>query len=205
MKVIIVDDDQLIRESLSMMLGTFEDIEVLGSFENGLLALEYLESNQVDLMLLDIRMPVMNGVELTKAIHNSEIKVKILVLTTFTDSEFIYDAINHGADGYILKSRGIHEIYQSIQSVMMGQVVLDTTIKQAIIQPVKKKAEPISELTDKEMSILKCIGEGLNNKEISAQLFLSEGTIRNYISQLLIKLDMRDRTQLAIYYLKVYG
>ncbi|MCH4887179.1 response regulator transcription factor [Acidaminobacter sp. JC074] len=203
MRIIIAEDDALIRESLTMMFGMYDDIELLGTFENGKEAYDFLKGNQVDLLLTDIRMPVMDGVELTKKVE--DMNVKVLVLTTFTDHEYIYECITHGADGYILKSRGIKEIYKSIQSVMAGQVVFDTTVKSALLKkPIAKERDECVSLTPKEFSILKCIGSGLNNKEISGELFLSEGTIRNYISQLLDKLDLRDRTQLAIYYVKYY-
>lgn len=204
MKLIIVDDDALIRESLSMMLGIFDDIEVIGDFENGQLAFDFIQKESVDLVLLDIRMPVMDGVETMKNIHNHNINVKALILTTFTDHEYIYSCMEYGADGYILKSRGIKEIYKAIQSVMAGQVVLDNTVKSSILEKPKVLDKKLVDLTEKEFNILKCVGTGLNNKEISKELFLSEGTVRNYISLLLDKLDLRDRTQLAIYYVRSY-
>lgn len=204
MRLIIVDDDALIRESLSMMLGMFDDIEVVDHFENGKLALEFLKANEVDLILLDIRMPVMDGVETMERIHQMGLEIKSLILTTFTDHEYIYSCMEYGADGYILKSRGIKEIYKAIQSVMAGQIVLDNTVKSSILEKPKVLDKTLIDLTEKEFNILKCVGTGLNNKEISKTLFLSEGTVRNYISLLLDKLNLRDRTQLAIYYVRSY-
>lgn len=204
MKLIVVDDDALIRESLSMMLGTFKDIEVVASLENGQRALDYLMVHPVDFILLDIRMPVMDGVTLTKVLKDKQINIPTLVLTTFTDHEYIFDAIKSGANGYILKSRGIKEIHKAIQAVNAGQLVFDTSVKEALMDKPLTRSKALIDLNQKEMSILKCVGTGLNNKEISKELFLSEGTIRNYISQLLEKLSLRDRTQLAIYYVKTY-
>ena len=112
--------------------------------------------------------------------------------------------MEYGADGYILKSRGIKEIYKAIQSVMAGQIVLDNTVKSSILEKPKVLDKALIDLTEKEFNILKCVGTGLNNKEISKTLFLSEGTVRNYISLLLDKLNLRDRTQLAIYYVRSY-
>jgi DNA-binding NarL/FixJ family response regulator len=186
------------------MLGVFDDIEVVGDFENGQLAFDFIKKESVDLVLLDIRMPVMDGVETMKNIHNHNVNVKALILTTFTDHEYIYSCMEYGADGYILKSRGIKEIYKAIQSVMAGQVVLDNTVKSSILEKPKVLDKHLVELTEKEFNILKCVGTGLNNKEISKELFISEGTVRNYISLLLDKLDLRDRTQLAIYYVRSY-
>ena len=203
MRILIADDDQLIRESLQMMLDAFDDIEVVKTVSNGIDVMDFLRDNSVYLLLLDIRMPLMDGVEVTRCLKEEGIDVKILILTTFTDHDYIYHAIQNGASGYILKSRGIKQIYQAIKSIEAGQVVLDTTMATTLLSATPyKKIDQAIDLTEKEYAILKCIGNGLNNKEISKTLFLSEGTIRNYISQLLLKLSLRDRTQLAIYYVK---
>ncbi|WP_330389239.1 response regulator transcription factor [Alkaliphilus peptidifermentans] len=203
--MLIVDDDALIRDSLKIILELEEDFHVVAVASNGQEALNICSDNNVDLILMDIRMPVMDGVLATKEIKNRYNNIKIIILTTFMDDEYIKEALKNGAEGYILKSQSSDSIIESLKMVMKGNVVFEkevaTTLK-TIISNEKPKQACKGDFTEREMEIMKLVGEGLSNREIAAKLYLSEGTARNYVTNLLEKLRLRDRTQLAIFYIK---
>ncbi|MCR3761481.1 response regulator transcription factor [Clostridium felsineum] len=206
MKVLIVDDDALIRESLSILLDLEDDIEIIGTCSNGEEAFQFCKKNRPEIVLMDVRMPVMDGVLGTKIIKESFKDIKVVILTTFKDDEYIKEAIKNGAEGYILKNQSSDSIIDSLKAVTKGNMVFEKNVAQTISNFIKEdksgKGFEKYNLTNRELEILKNIGEGYSNKEISAKLYLSEGTVRNYITNLLEKLEMRDRTQLAIFYLK---
>ena len=205
MKVLIVDDDALIRDSLKIILGLEEDIQVTGTACNGQEAYEMCKSEIPDIVLMDIRMPVMDGVLGTKLIKSSFRDVKVLILTTFKDDEYIKEAVKNGAEGYILKNQSSDSIVESLRTVYKGNTVFHREVADTLSSMLRegnKKSPGAFGITDREFEILKLIGDGLSNKEISAQIHLGEGTIRNYVTNLLEKLELRDRTQLAIFYLK---
>ncbi|KAB3530344.1 response regulator transcription factor [Alkaliphilus serpentinus] len=205
MKILIVDDDALIRDSLKILLELEGDMEVVAAVANGQEALEVCKDSSVDLILMDVRMPIMDGVIATKNIKNLYSHIKIVLLTTFRDDEYIKEALKHGAEGYILKSQSSDSIIESIRMVMKGNVVFEKGIASSLKNFIKKESPTQQlkvELTERELEILKLVGEGLSNKEIANSLYLSEGTVRNYVTSLLEKLELRDRTQLAIFYLK---
>lgn len=205
MKVLVADDDGLIRESLKLILELEDDIEVVGTAETGKQAFEMCGKLRPDIVLMDIRMPVMDGVLGTKLIKQAYENIKIIILTTFRDDEFIKEAIKNGAEGYILKNQSSDNIIESIRAVNRGNSVFQREIANVISSMIKdgrKKNPKDYEITEREFEILKYIGEGLSNKEISQKLYLSEGTVRNYVTELLEKLCLRDRTQLAIFYVK---
>ncbi|NBG86922.1 response regulator transcription factor [Isachenkonia alkalipeptolytica] len=205
MRVLLVDDDSLICESLKILLELQGDLEVAGTCKNGQEALALLEKEDVDVVLMDIRMPVMDGVQATKTMKEAHPDRKIILLTTFKEDEYIKEAIGYGAEGYILKSQSSDSIIESIRSVFKGNTVYQKEVMTSLTDLMKKPPEPLpmeEDLTPREMEILKGVGEGKSNREISQALFLGEGTVRNYITKLLDKLELRDRTQLAIYYLK---
>ncbi|NLY08306.1 MAG: response regulator transcription factor [Tissierellia bacterium] len=198
MKIIIIDDDNLVLNALKSIVSS-GGIELLASGKNGYEAIELYDKYLPDMILMDIRMEGLNGIDATKKILDSHPNAKILLLTTFKDEEYINRAIHLGAKGYILKEN-FSAIVPSIKSVCEGNMVFDSQIISELGKSQKNHKDiPLSE---REISILQLVAEGFNNKEISERLFLSEGTIRNYISLILDKLDLRDRTQLAIYYLK---
>lgn len=204
-KVIIADDDGLIRDSLRLLLDLEEDIEVIGTAKNGVEAFELCKVNKPDIMLMDIRMPVMDGVLGTKLIKDNFSDIKVVLLTTFKDEEYIREAIMNGAEGYILKNQSSDSIIESLRTVYKGNTVFEKDIVNAItgmIRDEKKKKPSDFKLSEREFELLGLIAEGLSNKEIAEKLFLGEGTIRNYITNILEKLELRDRTQLAIFYLK---
>lgn len=205
MKLLIVDDDALIRESLSILLGLEDDIEVVGTASNGQEAYELCITSRPDIVLMDVRMPIMDGVLGTKIIKESFNEIKVVILTTFKDDEYIKEALKNGAEGYILKNQTSDSIIDSLKAVIKGNMVFEKNVAETIssfMREENKKSPTDYNLTEREADILKLIGEGMSNKEISKVLYLGEGTIRNYITNLLEKLQLRDRTQLAIFYLK---
>jgi DNA-binding NarL/FixJ family response regulator len=205
LKVLIVDDDALIRDSLKILLDLEEDIEVVGTARNGEEAFEVCKSTVPDIVLMDIRMPVMDGVLGTKLIKNSFRDVKVVILTTFKDDEYIKEAVKNGAEGYILKNQPSDSIIESLRTVAGGNTVFQKEVADTLTSMLKENSKKAPEefgITEREFEILKLIGEGLSNKELSLKLFLSDGTVRNYVTALFEKLQLRDRTQLAIFYVR---
>lgn len=205
LKVIIVDDDALIRDGLKILLELEGDIEVIGTAGNGREALEVCKKQRPDIILMDIRMPILDGVLGTRLIKEYNKDIKIVILTTFKDDEYIKEAIKNGAEGYILKNQPSDSIIDSLRAVENGNSVFEKEIADSITSMLKDGGSKNPEsfgLSERHFEILKLIGEGLSNKEIASKLFLSQGTVRNYVTELLDKLDLRDRTQLAIFYLK---
>ncbi|WP_370452258.1 response regulator [Cohnella sp. AR92] len=203
--MLIVDDDALIRDGLRILIGLEKDFEVVGTAANGQEAFARCREYMPDLVLMDIRMPVMDGVLGTKMIKQHFESVKVVILTTFKDDDYIKEAVKAGAEGYILKNQPSDSIIESLRAVGKGNAVFEREVVHTLSSMLReeKQAPPeLSGLTDRELQILAFVAEGLSNKEISARLYLSEGTIRNYVTGLLEKLQLRDRTQLAIYYLK---
>lgn len=205
MKVLIVDDDALIRDGLKILLELEEDIEVVGTAENGCAAVEACRKVDPEIVLMDIRMPVMDGVLGTKAIKDYKKEIKVVLLTTFKDDEYIKEAVKNGAEGYVLKNQPADSIIECLRTVSQGNTVFERevadTISSLLRDGIKKKPEDFG-ISERHFDILRLIGDGKSNKEIAAELFLSEGTVRNYVTELLERLSLRDRTQLAIFYLK---
>lgn len=209
-KIIIVDDEKLIREGLKIILSTYEDIEVISLCENGRVAYEFCKKNKVDVVLMDIRMEECDGVLGTKLIKENSPITKVLMLTTFKDGEYIKQALNNGASGYLLKDSSYDLIYVGIKAVYGGNVVVHPDIMgQLMVKEQSQKENSTIEvlknktgLTDKELIIVEEIAKGLSNKEISQNMFLTEGTIKNNITNILSKLSLRDRTQIAIFAFK---
>lgn len=203
MNIIIIDDDPLVVESLKTIINV-NDIDILAVGYDGIQAVKLYDQYRPDLILMDIRMEKMSGLDATKEILKIDPHAKILLITTFQDDEYIGAALSLGCKGYILK-QNIKGIIPAINAVHSGNLVFDSKIV-SNIKKYSKKYDMDIDLSDREFDILLLIAEGLNNREIAEKLFLSEGTIRNYISNMLGKLSLRDRTQLAIYYYKMkYG
>jgi DNA-binding NarL/FixJ family response regulator len=203
-KLLIADDDSLIRESLRIILGMEEDFEIAGTVENGLQAVERCIRENIDVALLDVRMPVMNGVQAVKEIAGKT-NTKTLILTTFDDDEFIMQAIRNGAKGYLLKNNAPDKIKDAIRLVYGGSTVMQDVVMEKVKlglthTPIDKI--DLSLFTQREIEIIEAIAEGLSNREISQKLFISEGTVKNYISSILDKTELEHRTQIAIYYIK---
>lgn len=210
-KVLLVDDQDILVEGLKLILGKEEDIEICGSASNGKKAYEACKWNKPDIILMDIKMPELNGVEVTGMIKKDFPDVKIIVLTTFNDDEYIYDALKNGASGYLLKDTSPGEIAKAVRTVYNGGALIQSEVAIKVIDKFsqlakgnhdKYKDPRVELLTDREIDILRLIAEGKNNKEISDKLFISQGTVKNHITRILIKLDLRDRTQLAVFSIK---
>lgn len=204
-KVMLVDDEQLIRSGLKIMLETYADIEVIHQAGNGREAFECCKKEVPDVVLMDIRMPVSTGIEGTKLIKEAYPEVKIVMVTTFQDTEYIVEAMQYGASGYLLKDSSYEAIYDGIKVALSGKVVMDATVSEKLVMQPKapstiEKTDILSfGLTEREVELIRLVSQGLNNKEISEALFLSEGTVKNNISTILSKLALRDRTQLVIF------
>ncbi|WP_439126671.1 response regulator [Priestia megaterium] len=207
--IIIADDNSFIREGMKIILNTYEEFEVVATLKDGQEAVQYCKNHSVDIALLDVRMPVMDGVEATKLISEST-KAKPLILTTFDDDEYIIDAVKNGAKGYLLKNTEPERIRDAIQSVFNGHTVLQDVVLDKIKSSLNAATEreskaDMTQFTERETSIMTLIAKGLSNKEISKTLFISEGTVANYISSILSKTGLEHRTQIAIYYLTGKG
>lgn len=204
MRVLVVDDDRLVTASLKTILESDKDIEVVATGNSGRQAVELYKKLKPDILLIDIRMDEMTGIDAAEKIMEEDKKAKILFLTTFSDDEYIAEAIRIGAKGYILK-QNFESIIPSVKAVYMGQRVFGDEIIDKIPALAKNERETNMEnlgLSDREIRIIELVANGLANREISERLYLSEGTVRNYISIILEKLNLRDRTQLAIFYYK---
>ena len=202
-RVLIADDDVLIREGLKIILQTDERFEVAACVENGLRAVEYCTREQVDVALLDVRMPVLDGLQAAREIA-AKTQAKPLILTTFDDDSFILNAVKYGAKGYLLKGSSPLSIMDAIRIVHEGGTVMQDVAMDIIkseLSAGRKSNIPEGLFTDRELEIVTLIAKGLSNREIAGTLFMSEGTIKNYISAILDKTNLEHRTQIAIYYL----
>ncbi len=203
MKVLVCDDQAIVRDGLELLLKLDADIEVVGAAQDGAEAVEMADKFLPDLVLMDLKMPGMNGVEATRRICVSHPGIKVLVLTTFDDDEWVFDAIRAGAAGYILKDTPREKVIEAIRGTLSGKSYVDPAVVGKLLQHVSsKQEEPQSVLTDKlttrEVEVLRAISHGLSNTDIAARLHLSEGTVRNHNSTIFAKLDVTDRTQAAI-------
>ena len=196
MKILMVDDDLLVLNALSTILGK-SGFEIVLATTDSKKAVETYKESEIDVVILDIRMKEVNGVDVAIEILNFDKDAKIMLLTTFNDRDDIIRALNKGVLGVILKDN-VASLIPAIESVSLGNKILDNELNLKNLFNTTKK--DFNLLTQKEVEILEQIAKGLSNKEISEKLFLSEGTVRNYISGILEKLELRDRTQLAIYY-----
>ncbi len=202
-KVLVADDDALIRDGLNIILSADGRFEIVKCVENGLEALQICQTEAVDVALLDVRMPVMDGLQAARAI-SEETATKVLILTTFDDDDFITKAVKNGARGYLLKNSPPTRIMDAIKLVHEGGIVMqDTTMEKLkeMLGDRKTSGIPQGLLTERELEIVKLISNGHSNKEIAKELFMSEGTVKNYITAILDKTGLEHRTQIAIYYL----
>ncbi|WP_026672829.1 response regulator [Alkalihalobacterium bogoriense] len=203
--ILLVEDQLLVRQGLKMMLEHYGQMKVIGDVSNGQEAIAFLQKEQVDLVLMDIRMPVMNGLDAAKEMLTLWPTIKIVMLTTFDDDDYIIDALQLGVKGYLLKDTEPEQMIQSIRTCLNGGVLLGEGIANRILPKLQKKQTVppvIASLTDRELAIVQLVAEGKNNEEISKILHLSIGTVKNHMSHILQKLDLRDRTQLAVFAIK---
>ena len=203
MRILIVDDDRLVSGALKMILETNPELTVCAIGEDGRQAVALYESHQPDVLLMDIRMEPMNGLEASEQILKAHPQARILLLTTFLDDEYIIKALNLGVKGYLLKQDYTH-IVPALEAVYNGQNVYGDQIVSKLPGLLNRQPQPPAleryGLQSREQEIVELIAQGLNNREIAEKLFLSEGTVRNYLSSILEKLHLRDRTQIAVFY-----
>jgi DNA-binding NarL/FixJ family response regulator len=204
-KILIADDNSFIREGMKIILSTYGEFEVLATVDDGQEAVDFCQKHEVDIALLDVRMPNMNGVEATKTL-NETTKTKPVILTTFDDDEYIMDAIKNGAKGYLLKNTDPERIRDAIKSVYHGNTVMQDIVLDKIKSNMTNGSKTDTKVdaslfTEREMDIMALIAKGYSNKAISKQLFISDGTVANYITSILNKTGLEHRTQIAIYYL----
>lgn len=201
-KVLLVDDQSLIRQGLKALLELEPDLEVVGDAENGEIAIHLIEELSPDVVLMDIRMPIMDGVAATWEIQKRFPGIKVLVLTTFDDDEYVKAALQNGAMGYLLKDTPSEELAVAIRAVYKGYTQLGPGIVKKLLTQFSSVTPPppsLAELTPREKEVLRLIATGANNREIAQQLYISEGTVKNHVTNILNRLDLRDRTQAAIF------
>lgn len=208
-KVLIADDQELFRQSLRIILSSEKDFEVTEAVSTGVEVVRSVRANRPDVILMDIRMPEMDGVVCTQIIKENYPDIKIIILTTFDDDEYIFNALKYGASGYLLKGVSMQELSDAIRKVYEGTAMINGDVASKVVRLFSKMAQSniaisveerdVQDLKDTEWKIIALVGTGLSNKEISAKLSLSEGTVRNALSTVLQKLQLRDRTQLAIW------
>jgi DNA-binding NarL/FixJ family response regulator len=203
MKMIICDDQAIVRDGLEMLLKLEKDIKIVGVASDGAQAVEMTLQEKPDIVLMDLKMPIMNGVEAIRQIRLRCPEVKILVLTTYADDEWVSDALRSGAAGYLLKDTPREAVLSAIRGTLEGKTFIDPLVAGKLLNQYKHQVKQpassvISNLTTREREVLGLLAKGLSNEDIAKRLFLSEGTVRNYISFILAKLNVTDRTQAAI-------
>jgi DNA-binding NarL/FixJ family response regulator len=201
-RMLIVDDQTLIREGLASLLMMQPDLDVVGKAADGRAAIELAAAHAPDVVLMDVRMPGLNGIAATREIHQRWPHIRIIVLTTFDDDEYVYEALRAGAAGYLLKNADPDHLARAIRAVHTGQSILDPAVTQKVIQHFTRAtaAQPAQitlteRLTDRERAVLRGMVDGLSNGAIAEQLSLSEGTVKNHLTHILQKLDVKDRAQ----------
>lgn len=204
-RVLLVDDQSIIRQGLKALLELEPDLQVVGDAENGQSAIQQVEALQPDVVLMDIRMPVMDGIAATRSIYQRFAGTKVLVLTTFDDDAYVAEALKVGASGYLLKDMPSEELAAAIRAVHKGYAQLGPGLVQKVISKVPTPMAQsgnlppgLTELTPREWEVLRLIATGASNHEIADSLYISEGTVKNHVTNILRRLNLRDRTQAAI-------
>jgi DNA-binding NarL/FixJ family response regulator len=205
-RLLLVDDQRLMRDGLRTLLDLEPDLEVAGEAENGEAGLAAYERLAPDVVLMDIRMPVLDGVEAIRRLKAADPGVRVIILTTFDDDAYVFDGLRAGALGYLLKDVSGSELAEAIRTVAAGGALIDPSVTRKVVaefsrlprrdlQPRAALPEPLS---DRELDVLRLLSEGRTNREIAGSLHLAEGTVKNYVSNILAKIDARDRTQAAL-------
>lgn len=211
--IILVDDQKIVREGIKMILSLEEEINIMEEAENGKQLLEILSDGKIpDVILMDVRMPIMDGVEATKIIKENYKNIKVIILTTFNEDEYIFKGIKNGADGYILKDAGFDHIIKAIKTAYSGNILLDPEVTTKVVKAynllstdhqtpsmTNKYKDKLDMLTQREMDVAKLVAQGKSNKNICNILFLSEGTVKNYLTKIFGKLELNSRTELALF------
>ncbi|MFF4606035.1 response regulator [Streptomyces sp. NPDC001339] len=205
-RVVIADDQKLIRESFGILLNAQPDIEVVGEAVNGEDAIRRIEEHQPDIALMDIRMPVLDGLEATRRVTESRPDVKIIILTTFDSDEYVYEALRVGANGFLLKDCSAHQLADAVRTVATGGALLAPTVTKRLIEEFSRRGAPrvprrgrIADLTERETEVLRLIAQGMSNAELASHLVIAEQTVKTHVSRILVKLALRDRTQAVVF------
>jgi NarL family two-component system response regulator LiaR len=203
-RVMIVDDHAVVREGLKNYLGALKEFEIVGEASSGVEALEAAKKLQPQVVLMDLVMPVMDGIEATKILHDTLPDIKVIVLTSFTDDDKLFPALRAGAVAYLLKDVGPQELAETIRAAARGETRLNPDVTQRLVAGLAGGAaeRPEDLLTEREMDVLRCLARGMSNKEIGADLFISEKTVKTHVGSILDKLGLADRTQAALYAVK---
>jgi two-component system, NarL family, response regulator LiaR len=202
-RVLICDDQAVVCEGLRAILGTVNGIEVVGVASDGALAVDLVGQLKPDIVLMDLKMPVMNGIQATRLIHAQYPEVRVLVLTTYDFDEWVFDAIRSGAAGYLLKDTPREQLISAIQGTAAGKNYIDPSVAGKLLDHISRgTAVPnltlLNSLSEREVEVLRLLAHGFNNPDIAQRLYLSEGTVRNYVSSIFTKLGVSDRTQAAV-------
>jgi DNA-binding NarL/FixJ family response regulator len=206
-RVMLVDDQALFREGLETLLSVHEDIQVVGQAGDGQECVEIANKVRPDVVLMDIRMPIMDGVRATRLLKDAQPQCKVIVLTTFDDDEYIFDALRMGAVGYLLKDVASAQLVEAIRAAARGESILEPSVAAKVITEFKRVSSMVppvqmeglvEPLSERELEILGLIARGASNKEVAKQLFIAEGTVKNHMTNILGKLSVRDRTQAVV-------
>jgi DNA-binding NarL/FixJ family response regulator len=206
-RVLVCDDQAVVCDGLEMILNSDPEIEVVGLAYDGAEAVELLPTLHPDVVLMDLKMPGMNGIQATRIIHKESPQVKVLVLTTFGDDEWVFDAIRSGAAGYLLKGTPRADLIKAIKGTQAGETHVDPDVAGKLFTHVIHSNQPQGsllehDLSERELDVLRLLAQGLTNPEIASRLYLTQGTVRNYVSSIITKLGVEDRTQAAVLAIK---
>jgi DNA-binding NarL/FixJ family response regulator len=201
--VLVCDDQAVVTDGLELILNADPEIQVVGTAHDGAEALSVIPETKPDLVLMDLKMPGMNGIQATREISQKYPHIKVLVLTTFGDDEWVFDAIRSGAAGYLLKGTPRQELIKAVKGTISGQTHVDPAVAGKLLShiaqnPNRQETGVADELSERELEILQLLAQGLTNAEIADRLYLTRGTVRNYVSAILAKLGVEDRTQAAL-------
>ncbi len=202
-RVLLVDDQRLMREGLRILLELEPDLEVAGEADDGEAVLEAYAAAEPDVVLMDVRMPGMDGVEATRRLRDRWPQARVIILTTFDDDEYVFEGLRAGARGYLLKDVSGHDLAEAIRQVAAGGALIEPSVARKVLAEFSRLPRPPGatlpeELSDRELEILRLLGRGLTNREIALRVSLAEGTVKNYVTNILQKLGTRDRTQAAL-------
>ncbi len=202
-RVVIADDDALVREGLRMIVERVEDIEVVGTASNGVEAAEAAGTLEPDVILMDVRMPVLDGIEATRRIVDQDSETRVIILTTFERDEYVFEALRAGASGFLLKRVEPEHLIEAVRVVAAGDALLFPSVTRRLIEEFSTAApigDPslIESLTDRETEVLTLIGQGLTNQELAERLFIADNTVKTHVKRILVKIGARDRAQAVV-------